>query len=76
MIGQLSTIVHECGHFLDLDLRDWGENVYVFTDELTITCEDGSTPDNGVVKRLSGALSMMMSMHHCILPVLILRSGM
>lgn len=56
VIGQLSTIVHECGHFLDLDLRDWGENVYVFTDELTITCEDGSIPDNGGGKTFSRSL--------------------
>ena len=56
VIGQLSTIVHECGHFLDLDLRDWGENVYVFTDELTITCEDGSTPDNGGGRTFSRSL--------------------
>ena len=56
VIGQLSTIVHECGHFLDLDLRDWGENVYVFTDELAITCEDGSTPDNGGGQTFSRSL--------------------
>lgn len=47
VIGQLSTIVHECGHFLDMSTGGWGENGYHFTPDLVYTCTDGRTPDNG-----------------------------
>lgn len=44
---QMSTLVHECGHFYDINSSDWGEDAYHITDELLFTCSDGSTPDNG-----------------------------
>ena len=47
VIPQLSTIVHECGHFLDMSTGGWGENGYHFTEDLLYTCSDGRTPDNG-----------------------------
>lgn len=38
---RVSTIVHECGHFLDIARGDFGENVYVIRPDLSITCEGG-----------------------------------
>lgn len=56
VIGQLSTIVHECGHFFDLGSGGWGDNAYLFTEELNYTCSNGSTPDNGGGQTFSRSL--------------------
>jgi len=46
--GQLSTIVHECGHFYDLDEWSFGSSVYVINDSpLRFTCSGGDTTDRG-----------------------------
>jgi|GEM_PF-1003183 len=41
LVGQLSTIVHECGHFLDGARGPFGGNTYVFRPDLAITCNGG-----------------------------------
>ena len=47
VISEMSTIVHECGHFFNLNMSGWGENVYFITDTQSFTCTDGSIPSNG-----------------------------
>ena len=47
IIGQMSTLVHECGHFYDIASSGWGDSVYHITGDLSFTCSDGSVPDNG-----------------------------
>ena len=41
-ISSISTVVHECGHFADLDLAD---DSYIITPSLTLTCVDGDTTE-------------------------------
>jgi len=47
VISEMSTIVHECGHFFNLNMSGWGENVYFITDTQSFSCTDGSIPSNG-----------------------------
>ena len=47
VISSLSTLVHECGHFFDINTSDWGASNYVMTDSLSYECSDGSIPDYG-----------------------------
>ena len=47
VIFELSTVVHECGHFFNVNSSGWGENVYHITDTIRYTCTDGSIPSNG-----------------------------
>ena len=56
IISQASTLVHECGHFLDLATGGWGDSGYHFTQDLLFVCPDGSTPDNGGGKTFSRSL--------------------
>lgn len=56
VIDRMSTIVHECGHFLDISVGGFFEDAYVITDTLTITCQGGSTPSNGGGKTFSRSL--------------------
>lgn len=56
VIGQLSTLVHECGHFYNIATGSWGENGYHINDQLTYTCSGGSTPDNGGGQTFSRSL--------------------
>ena len=46
--GQLSTVVHECGHFYDLGEGTFGNAVYVINDSpLRFSCEGGDTTARG-----------------------------
>ncbi len=46
--GQLSTLVHECGHFYDNDLSGFSDNVYVINDSpLQLSCSGGDATDRG-----------------------------
>ena len=56
VIGSMSLLVHECGHFLDMSLGGFFDNAYVMTEALTITCQGGSTPDNGGGKTFARSL--------------------
>ena len=47
VISEMFTIVHERGHFFNLNMSGWGENVYFITDTQSFTCTDGSIPSNG-----------------------------
>jgi len=56
IIGQMSTLVHECGHFFDIATGGWSANGYHITDEISFTCNDGNTPDNGGGRTFSRSL--------------------
>lgn len=45
--GQLSTVVHECGHLLDIGLGGFSGAAYWITDEVEFTCANGSTAEFG-----------------------------
>jgi len=47
VIGQLSTIVHECGHFYDLNSGGWSDDVYHITEQLSFSCSQGTIPEYG-----------------------------
>ena len=47
IIAQLSTLVHECGHFLDLGESTFTEATDVFNDEIRFACAEGDTTDRG-----------------------------
>jgi len=47
VIRGLSTVVHECGHFLDLGESGFSSAVYVITDALTLTCSGGDATGRG-----------------------------
>lgn len=48
VIGQLSTVVHECGHFYDNNLSSFGSNTYALNDSpLRLTCAGGDATDRG-----------------------------
>ena len=42
VIGQLSTIVHECGHFFDLDQGGFFDSAYMLTPTMVNTCSGAS----------------------------------
>jgi hypothetical protein len=56
VIGSMSTLVHECGHFLDGSTGGFFSDSYVVTETLTFTCSGGSTPDNGGGETFSRSL--------------------
>ncbi|WP_169927568.1 hypothetical protein [Labilithrix luteola] len=43
VLKQASTIVHECGHFFDLDKGSGKTGAYVLRDDLEFACSDGDT---------------------------------
>ncbi|MFH1533257.1 MAG: hypothetical protein ABIK09_21230 [Pseudomonadota bacterium] len=45
VIGQLSTIVHECGHLLDWAEGGFYDSAYVLTPDLSFTCSDGMSTE-------------------------------
>ncbi len=45
VMNRLSTVVHECGHSLDLSIGEFGEDTFVFRPDLQLTCKDGDTTD-------------------------------
>jgi len=46
VIDQLSTLVHECGHYYDIN-SGWDKDYYHFTEDLVFECIGGSIPSNG-----------------------------
>jgi hypothetical protein len=47
VLGQMGTIVHECGHVYDLDLSMGGSNSYALRADLTMTASGGDTTARG-----------------------------
>jgi hypothetical protein len=47
LMRELSTVVHECGHILDIRSSGFSNNVYVITESLTFTCTRGDTTTRG-----------------------------
>ncbi|GAB4204127.1 MAG: hypothetical protein OHK0013_18830 [Sandaracinaceae bacterium] len=47
VIGQLGTVVHECGHVYDLDLSMGRDNSYSLRADLTMTASGGDTTARG-----------------------------
>lgn len=47
VIRQLSTVVHECGHYLDLSIGQGGAHSYVVSESLTFQCSRGDTTSRG-----------------------------
>ena len=47
VIDQMGTIVHECGHFADLDLGGFSGSGYIINADTTFICSGGGTTDNG-----------------------------
>lgn len=45
MLQAASTLVHECGHGLDLELGGFTDAAYVLSSDLTLTCSGGSMND-------------------------------
>jgi len=41
MLQRLATVVHECGHFLDIARGTFSTDTYVFRPDLSLTCSDG-----------------------------------
>ena len=41
MFRAASTLVHECGHFLDIDSSGFNSSVYVITTDLSLSCASG-----------------------------------
>lgn len=46
-IGDLSTVVHECGHTFDFTLGDFSDDGYGVTPNLTLSCSGGDATDRG-----------------------------
>jgi len=42
LIGDLSTVVHECGHVTDLSLAGFSNSIYVITQELDFDCPNAA----------------------------------
>lgn len=47
LLRQLSTVVHECGHILDLSLSGFSDTVLTIDDSLVFTCDRGDTTTRG-----------------------------
>ena len=45
VVLQLSTIVHECGHSANLGSGGFGDNAYIMTEMLTMSCAGGDTTE-------------------------------
>jgi len=45
VVGQLSTIVHECGHLLDWAEGGFYDSAYVLTPNLSFTCSEGASKE-------------------------------
>ena len=56
VIRSMSTLVHECGHFLDISTGGFFSDAYVINESLTLTCSGVSTPSNGGGKTFSRSL--------------------
>ncbi len=46
VLGQMSTLVHECGHFADIDSGGFSGAAYLITDTLNFTCQDGANTES------------------------------
>ena len=49
IVGQLSTFVHECGHFWDIEEGGFSDATFIFTPDLWLTCSQGDTTSRGGV---------------------------
>lgn len=47
LMRELSTVVHECGHILDIRSGSFSGSAYVITEDLTFTCSRGDTTSRG-----------------------------
>ena len=47
VLGDLGTVVHECGHVYDLDLSMGADNVYAIRGDLTMTASRGDATERG-----------------------------
>ncbi len=47
LVFQLSTVVHECGHILDISRGGFSGSFYLVTEEKTFTCGRGDTTSRG-----------------------------
>ena len=47
VIGALATVVHECGHFYDINLGGFFESAFVIREDLTFSCPGGAGEVNG-----------------------------
>lgn len=47
VLRQAPTVVHECGHFMDLGKGSGGASAYVVRPDLTFTCRQGDTTTRG-----------------------------
>ena len=56
VIRQVSTIVHECGHFADIDAGMFRNNVYLINDGLTFSCQGGDAVGRGNGKTFARSL--------------------
>ena len=49
IFGQLSTFVHECGHFWDIAEGGFSDSTFIYTPDLWLSCEQGDTTARGGV---------------------------
>ncbi len=47
VIRQMTTIVHECGHFADIDAGMFRNNVYLISEGISFTCQGGDAVGRG-----------------------------
>ena len=47
VIGALGTVVHECGHFFDINIGGFFDAAYVIREDLTLACPGGAGEVNG-----------------------------
>ncbi len=45
----IDTLVHECGHFFDTGMSDYGSNSYFITPDISFTCRGGDAEGRGGV---------------------------
>ena len=56
IIRQLTTIVHECGHFADLDAGMFRADVYLITENVEFTCQGGDAVGRGAGRTFARSL--------------------
>ena len=47
IIEQVSLLVHECGHFVDIDASGFSDSTYIITPDISINCTQGDTTSRG-----------------------------
>lgn len=46
VLGQMSTLVHECGHFADIEAGGFSDAGYLITETLSFTCQGGANTES------------------------------